>query len=202
MSEPSDDDIKSAPQLTELETLRLRADQMGVPYHHNTKVKKLKALIDDRLNGVTAPPNAVDAPAPVPNYTDELPAETRPETPGQRRVRLTKEAGRLVRVRVTNMNPARKEWEGEIYTVANSVVGTFRKYVPFNAEDGWHVPLIMLEMMREKECQVFYTVKNERGVKIRKGRIIKELAIELLDPLTGIELKQLGAKQAARNSVD
>lgn len=194
MSETSDDNLTPLPATSELESLRARADQMGIEYHHNTGVKKLKAKIHARLN----PESAADYPL----EEQGLAGLIIPETAGQRRVRLTREAGALIRVRVTNMNPNKKEYEGEIYTVSNSVVGTFRKYVPFNAEDGWHVPKIMLEMMKEKECQVFYTIRNERNVKVRKGKIIKELAIEYMNPLTQQEINVLGASQAARMSVD
>ena len=43
------------------------------------------------------------------------------------------------------MNPTKKEWEGEIITVSNALVAvTVKKYIPFAAEDGWHVPQISL----------------------------------------------------------
>jgi len=100
------------------------------------------------------------------------------------------------------MNPNKKEWEGEMFTVSNSVVGTFKKYVPFNNEDGWHVPTIIYKMLKDKQCQIFHTVKNSRGAKVRKGKLIKEYAIELLPDLTLPQLQELAQKQALAHSID
>ena len=94
------------------------------------------------------------------------------------------------------MNPAKKEWEGEIITVANNAVGTVKRYVPFNTEDGWHVEHILLEQLRERQCQIFVTEKDSRGNKVRKGKLIREFAIEVLDPLTEEELAELAQRQA------
>ena len=35
--------------------------------------------------------------------------------------------------------------------------------MPFQCEDGWHVPAMILEVMRSRECQVFYTEKTKDG---------------------------------------
>ena len=94
------------------------------------------------------------------------------------------------------MNPAKKEWEGEIFTVSNNAVGTVKRYVPFNTEDGWHVEHILLEQLRERQCQIFVTEKDSRGNKVRKGKLIREFAIEVLDPLTKEELAELAQRQA------
>lgn len=107
-----------------------------------------------------------------------------------------KEATKLVRIRVTCMNPAKKEWEGEIFTVGNSVIGTHKRFVPFNADEGWHVPQIMLDMIKNRECQVFITEKSKHGVSVRRGKLIKEFAVEVLPPLTEEELKDLAQRQA------
>ncbi len=117
------------------------------------------------------------------------------------RNRLRKEASALVRVRVTCMNPNKKEWKGEIFTASNSIVGTFRKYVQFNTEDGWHVPQIILNMIKARQFQTFYTIKNERGVAVRKGKLVPEFAVEVLPPLTEEELLELSRRQALAGGV-
>lgn len=114
---------------------------------------------------------------------------------------LKKEQLKLVRVRITCMNPTKKDWEGEIITVSNSLVGTVKKYIPFGAEDGWHVPQIMLNVLKEREFQHFYTAKDERGNKVPKGKNMKEFAIEVLPPLTKGELEELARKQAMAGGV-
>ena len=71
-----------------------------------------------------------------------------------------------------------------------------KRYVPYNAEDGWHVEQILLNQLRERQCQIFVTEKDSRGNKIRKGKLIREFAIEVLDPLTEEELHDLAQRQA------
>jgi hypothetical protein len=100
------------------------------------------------------------------------------------------------------MNPAKKEWDGEIFTAGNSLVGSMTKYVPFNADDGWHVPRIIYQQLVQRQCQVFTTVRDSRGNTSRKGKLIKEFAIEVLPMLTAEELKDLAQRQAMAKSID
>lgn len=172
----------------ELSTLKSRADLLGVSYHPSIGVEKLREKLAMAMEN-TEPKNEGTG----------ISAEA--ETKEQKRLRLLQEATKLVRIRVTCMNPAKKEWEGEIFTVGNNVVGTIKKYVPFNADEGWHVPHILYEMLKERQCQVFVSSKTKNGVTIRQGKLIKEFAIEVLPPLTEEELKDLAQRQAMAKSV-
>lgn len=129
------------------------------------------------------------------SVTDSIKFELN-ETPAQRRRRIRNNANELVRINVTCMNPAKKEWAGEIFTVGNNAVGTIKKFVPFNTEDGWHVPRMILQVMQARQCQIFYTEKQKNGIKVRKGKLIKEFGIEILPPLTEEELEELARRQA------
>ena len=177
----------------ELTVLKARADKLGISYHPSIKLEKLRAKVKEFL----ADDGEVDA-------EDEAPvaATKEKETANQLRVRKRKEANALVRVRVACMNPNKKEWDGEIITTGNSAVGTIKKYVPFNAEDGYHVPRMIYEQLLQRQCQVFYTHKDSKGNKSRKGKLIKEFSIELLPPLTAGELKDLAQRQAMAKSGD
>lgn len=168
------------PVVDELTALKARADMMGVKYHPSISLEKLKEKITAHMNAEEVKPEAA---------------------PEMDRAALQRNASELVRIRVTCMNPAKKEWEGEIFTVGNSVVGTFKKYVPFNADEGWHVPRIIYEQLKDRECQVFTTVRDARGNSTRKGKLIKEFAIEVLPNLTEEEIKELAQRQAMANSV-
>jgi hypothetical protein len=110
------------------------------------------------------------------------------------------EAARLVRIRLTNMNPMKKDWQGEIITVSNSVVGTFRKYVPFNAEEGWHVPNIIFQALKARQCQIFVNGRDDRGNAVKRSKQVPEFAIEELDPLSPAELQELAQRQAMAGS--
>lgn len=168
------------PVVDELTALKARADMMGVKYHPSISLEKLKEKITAHMNAGEDKPVA---------------------EPEMDRAALQKSASELMRIRVTCMNPAKKEWEGEIFTVGNSVVGTFKKYVPFNADEGWHVPRIIYEQLKDRECQVFTTVRDSRGNSTRKGKLIKEFAIEILPNLTEEEIKELAQRQAMAKSV-
>ena len=173
---------------TELENLKSRAEKLGVKFHPSISAEKLrekiKAAQSEGEGGVGEQSEVKSA------------TGTTEESPAAKKLRLKREALKLVRVRITCMNPAKKEWEGEIITVANNAVGTVKRYVPFNTEDGWHVEHILLEQLRERQCQIFTTDKDSRGNKVRKGKLIREFAIEVLDPLTEEELRDLAQRQA------
>jgi hypothetical protein len=173
---------------TEKDLLMNRAKQMGIKFHPNAGVATLKKKIDAKLAGTPSPEEAIA-----------------PKSAGsrkQREARIRKEARRLIRVNIACMNPAKKDYEGEIFAVGNSFTGTIKKYVPFNTEEGWHVPKMLLNMIEERKCQVFTTKKDGRGRKTRVGKLIKEFSIQRLDPLDMKEMKALAATQTAANNLD
>ena len=185
-------------QVDELTTLKNRANQMGIQFHPNIGLEKLREKVAAALE--PKKPEITEAPVePSVGPVDSIP---KVESNGQRKARKRREASALVRVRVTCMNPNKKEWEGELFTVGNSTIGTFRRYVPFNAEDGWHVERAILNMMQARECQVFYTAKGPRGNKVRKGKLVKEFNIEILEPLNEKELSDLAKRQAMADNLD
>lgn len=181
------EDVIEAP--SELESLKARADMMGISYHPSIGVDKLR----DKVNAAVTSTGEVE---------EEAPQAAKGESEDDVRRRLKMQASELVRIRVSCMNPNKKEWDGEIFTVGNSLVGTFKKYVPFNAEDGWHVPRIIYNQLVERQCQIFYSDRDERGNSIRKSRMIKEFAVEVMTPLTPEELQELARRQAMAKSID
>lgn len=182
-----EDDVLDMPN--ELDTLKAKADLLGISYHPSIGLEKLRAKVSAALSGQDD--DADESPVPV--KTEESKSE--------RKSRKRREASELVRIRVTCMNPFKKEWEGEIFTAGNSSVGTFKKYVPFNADEGWHVPRIIYNQMVDRQCQIFVTRKDGRGNSVREGKLIKEFAIEVLPQLTASELTELARRQAMSNSV-
>ena len=180
-------EVDDAAQLAaaELEALQNRARLLNIQFHPKIGADKLREKIAAALAGEES------------NNTDED-ADSVPEgeSENQRRMRLKKEAMALVRIRLTCMNPLKKEWEGEFISTGNNATGTIKRYIPFNAEDGWHVEKMILEQLRERQCTTFYTEKDDKGRKIRKAKLIREFAIEVLPPLTEKELKDLAQRQA------
>ena len=175
----------------ELDALKARANLLGVKFHPSISLEKLREKVNA---AVTSEGEAEEAP--------NTPSETKEETIGEKRKRLKTEALKLVRIRLTCLNPAKKEWEGEIITVGNSLIGSVKKFVPFNADDGWHVPHVIYQHLKERQCQIFQTATDARGNKVRKGKLIKEFAIEVLPPLTKEELEELARRQAMAKAID
>ena len=184
----SDTDNAESQFPDELTTLKARADLMNVNYHPSIGVDKLREKV------AAAQAGAKQDEGPAASQTSTKADEPVAETLAQRRFRVKREATRLVRVNVTCMNPNKKEHDGELLTVSNSMVGTLKLYLPFNTD--WHIPQMVLNAMRERRCQVFYTVKQKDGVAMRKGKLIPEFAINVLPDLTEQELKALAQRQA------
>lgn len=185
--ETTEDDL---PVQDELETLKARATLMGIAFHPTIGLAKLKAKVAEALAGDGPAESSEEDEAPEPATATAEPKETEL----QRRARKKKAASALVRIQVTCMNPAKSQHEGEIFTCGNSLVGSFKKYVHFNAP--WHVPRIMVDVLKQRQCQIFVQVRDERGNKVRKGKLVNEFNVVELPALTEKEIKELAQRQA------
>ena len=173
-----------APEQSELDVLKARATHLGISFAKNVTVETLKKKITQELSDEQTANSEEEETEEV----TEAPKTNKPKT----RVELKAEALKLVRIRLTCMNPNKRELEGEIYAAGNSVIGMVKKYVPYHAEDGWHVPQIILNVLKEKQFLQILTDKKNRPT----TKLIKEFAIEILPPLTKAELEELARKQA------
>lgn len=176
----------------ELTTLKARANQIGLKFHPSIGVDALKAKLNEALGENL-------------NTVNRAPQQRQYLT-HEEYTRLTakdkkKRANSLVRINVINMNPNKKEWEGEIISVGSAKLGTYKKYVLFGTSDGYHVPHIIYEAMKDRKCSVFHTVKDHLGKKVRKAKQINEFAIEVLPSLTKEELKSLAQRQSMAGSL-
>lgn len=189
-----------------LTEMRERADALGVKYHHRANAQTIEAAInafivategsrlypkesrmEQTLNEITAPSGG------PPPYEDPISEAEFNKTQAGIHAKL---AGSLVRCRIQNMNPGKKDWPGEFVSVGSAKLGTFKKFIPFNSGEPYHVPRIIYNVLKDKECSQFYTAKNDKGNKIRKSKLINEYVIEELPPLTVKELKDLALQQA------
>lgn len=173
----------------ELQLLKNRAELMGIRFHPNIGLDTLKAKVNNALPNVEAPPTPRQTP------TGKVPYLTQAEYTKEVTTRARKNINRLVRVRVACMNPNKKEWEGEIISVGSAKIGTFKKFVPFNLEDGYHIPHIIYEAMKDRQYTSYTTVRGQRGEKIRKGKLVPEFNIEVMPPLTVEERRDLAQRQ-------
>jgi hypothetical protein len=189
------------PTQNDLLKVRARADALGVKYHHMAGVPKIQQAIDIHLAKVGTEQEAqAITKLTVAGLLPEVPEDQIVPKSGvafrAEQVRRNKlEANRLVRCIIQCMDPQKREWPGELFSVGSAKLGTFKKYVPYNSEP-YHVPKIIYDMLKEKKCSVFYNAIGEKGHKTRKSRLIPAYSIQVLDPLTPEELKTLSVKQA------
>jgi hypothetical protein len=202
-AEGKDESTGAAEPMDELSMLKQRADLMGIKYSPNIGVASLKAKIEEKKTAPVepAPVDAayaaeelatINAAAAVAN--GDIFTQGVRETPAQINMKRRQEALKLVRIRVTNMNPLKGNLKGDIFSVGNSQIGFIKKFVPYNVDAGWHVPQIILTHMQQKKYMTHYEVKIGNK-KVKKHRLVPELAIEILPPLTAAELQELKQRQ-------
>lgn len=191
-------DARAAEQ--ELKMLTERATQLKIKFHPSIGADTLRTKIAAAMNEAAMAEVVPAAVGPAAVAEDVVGVA---ETENARNRRLRMEANRLVRVVVNCMNPNKQLIEGEIFTVSNSVIGTVKKYVPFNIEAGWHIPYVIYLQLKERKCQVFFTVLDQKtGMKTRQGKLTNEFNVVILPQLTAEELKDLAALQAAGRNID
>lgn len=117
------------------------------------------------------------------------------ETPGQRKMRLRREATKLVRVHISCMDPAKTKYKGELICVSNRNIGTIQRFVPFNRD--WHIEQVLLDALLDKNYMVFDEEKTPRaGITVKTPRNVPAFNIRILPALTEAELKDLAQRQA------
>lgn len=182
--------------------LMQRARIMGITFSNAITVEKLKEKIEEKLKESETPAVTQTSDEPEEEQEEEAPKN---ETVMQMRARLRKENLKLIRLRITCLDPKKKDLPGEIFTVSNKVIGTVRKYVPYGevTDNGWHVPYVIYKMMKRRQFLQIRTVKNAngRGERVEQN-YVREFALEVLPPLTEVELAKLAAAQAAAGGVE
>ena len=196
MSENQQPDVSKEEevQVDELTLLKRRADKLGVTYSNNIGLETLKERVANAMEGNKEPEVKEETKADSADKVQSL-VELRAEK--------RKEAMKLVRIRYTNMNARKKDVPGEFFTVANGIVGTIKRYVPYGeaAENGWHVEYAIYKMMKRRTFTTTVTKRDDKGRPYNTSVERKEFAIEVLDPLTKEELEQLAKDQRASGRV-
>lgn len=160
---------------TELETLKERADDMGIKYSPNIGVDTLR----EKVNAKLAP------------KVEASPAKNKDQA-------ILKEATKLVRVHIQALNPSKKDSEGEFFRTGNSVVKTISRFVPFNQDT--HIEHMLYNVIKTQKYAGVRMVKRN-GKEVPEKVLRNAYQIEVLPQLTEKELKDLAAEQAKRQSV-
>lgn len=106
-----------------------------------------------------------------------------------------KEAMRLVRCLITCNNKNKVNYTGEIFSVRNSVLPEVKKFVQFGSPT--HIPLIIYNMLKEKQYQMFVEKRLPNGNIVKESKLIPEYNIQILPPITTEELEAIKKKQLA-----
>ena len=198
---------EQAQQPSELDMLKSRAKLMGITFSNNIGLDALKTKIEEHKQASEA---KTQTQTQVTAQTNEQQAESQPENQKKKaktvslRAHLQKEKMKLVRLRITNLDPKKKDLPGEILTVGNEYLGTVRKFVPFGeaTDNGYHVPYCLYEMMRDRKFLSIKTRKGPKGQTIVEQQMVREFALEILPPLTEAELARLSAAQLSAGGVE
>lgn len=185
----------------ELTLLKERAKVMGIPFSNNISLETLRKRVNDKMEGKEEAPE-VNALTGDPEIAQAL--ATKPLNPKANAVALRKlmhaKQMRLVRVRITNMDPKKKDLPGEIWTVANEYLGTVRKFVPYGeqTDDGFHTPYCLYRLLDSKRFLHIRDVKDRTTGVVRQDKVwAKEFSLDVLPALSQGELDRLAAAQAA-----
>ena len=204
----ADDEDGDNEQPSELDLLKRRADMMKIGYSNNIGVDALKAKIAAAMEGQK--PTSDNSPQAEARQAEQAQngngdvnaltgTSTKPTKKLSLRQHLINEKMKLVRVRITNLDPKKKDLPGEIITVANEYLGTVRKFVPFGevTDNGYHIPQCLYDVLKERTFVNIKVRKGSKGEEIVEHQNAREFSLEVLPPLSADELAKLAASQSA-----
>ena len=189
--EEEEQDLK---QPSRLESLKAKADKLGIKYKSNISETALAKKIDSVLSDEST---AKDESDEVDESEQDDEEEEAPKPKKLDKASERKRSQKLVRVIVRPLDPRRTQLDGELVMTGNSAIGTTGKFVPFNVEAGFHIPEIIYNTLKDRTFTEFYTVQDKDGNEHTKSRQKKAFIIEILDPLTEAEIQEIKIRQQA-----
>lgn len=106
-----------------------------------------------------------------------------------------KHAMKLIRCIITCNNPNKSSFQGEIFSARNAKVPEVKKFIPFGTIT--HIPNILLNVIKEKQCQMFRKEKLPNGNMITRPFLVPEYNIQILDPISSEEFEAIKRRQLA-----
>lgn len=189
-----EEDEQELKQPTRLESLKSKADKLGITYKSNISetalAKKIEAVLSDESS-------AKDESDEADESEQDGEEETKPKPKKLDKASERKRSQKLIRVVVRPLDPRRTQLDGELVMTGNSAIGTTGKFVPFNVESGFHIPEIIYNSLKDRTFTEFYTVQDAQGNEHTKSRQKKAFIIEVLDPLTEAEIQEIKIRQQA-----
>lgn len=182
---PSQSDSEIQAYKTELKLYKNLADRLGIKYSGNISLDTLKAKVDDMLESTSTMIETAESKKAL-------------------RKKIKERELKLMRIRLTCLNPMKAAWRGEVFTVANPFIGAIKKFVPYDAKfyvNGYHVPYCIYKMLKRKQF-LNISSKDVNGKTVVSAQHVPEFGIEVLPQLTPDELQELATAQQAGNRID
>jgi len=177
----------------DIEDVKAELTGRGIKMHHKTNAIKLRKTLQDDVDK-----NDAEVPVEVkPSLVKTAKAKKKPE------MTLEEKCLHLKRIVVVPNDPEMSGHSGLVFTVLVSSVNNgkaIKKYVPFNNEEGWHVPNIICNQIANAEMQKFKSVKAPNGDTVLQPYQAKKYNVQVLPDLTQKEIDKLAASQAARGN--
>ena len=184
----------------ELAMLKDRARLMGIKFSNNIGLDSLREKVNAAQAGEKAPaeiePETKVNPLAAVGPAAEAPV---PKVMTLRQYMVESQM-KLVRLRIQNLDPKKKDLPGEVICVANEYLGTIKKYIPYGeaSDEGYHVPHCIFTELEARRFQNIRTYTDKPTGQIRvESSWAREFSLEVLPPLTREELTQLASAQAA-----
>ena len=185
----------------ELTLLKERAKQMGIPFSNNISAETLRKRISDKMEGKDEPEvNPLTGDSEIAAITSAPQKLDAKQNALALRKLMQREQMKLVRVRITNMDPKKKDLPGEIWTVSNEYLGNVRKMIPYGeqTDEGFHIPYCLFRLLQNKRFLQIRTVRDRvTGQERQESQWVKEFSLDVLPDLTKEDLARLAAAQAA-----
>jgi hypothetical protein len=175
----------------DIEDVKAELTGRDIKIHHKTSAIKLREALqaDVDKNDAEVPVEVKSSPAKT------VKAKKEPE------MTLEEKCLHLKRIIVTPNDPELSGHAGLVFTVMISAVNNgkaIKKYVPFNNEEGWHVPNVIINQIADAEMQKFKSVKAPNGDTILQPYQAKKFNVQVLPDLSQNEINKLAASQSAR----
>lgn len=210
--------IESVTAMESIEELRDAATSLELKYSGNTGIDTLRTKILTYLNETSTQEidfgghdEEIEIAPPLQKEKMVTTAQliamdaSLEKNPNVRRQIIRAQALRLMRVKITNLDPNDSVLSGAIISVQSKYTGKVAKYVPFGeeSENGYHIPKIIYDHLKTQKFVLRKEVKGGRfGVKTYKTTMVNKFLIEDLDPLSRSDIQELASHQRAAQSID
>ena len=210
-----------------IEDVRVAAGELGIKFSGNSGIASLKGKIVDFLNQEGDDgSDDVDLNGPTSSDLEDEPIQVAKvvkkdaalsdhdlimmnpneiEDVALRRRVVRARALRMLRVKITNLDPQDAPLNGGIITVSNKYTGKVSKYIPYGeeSENGYYVPKILLDHLHTMKFPLRKEKKGNRfGVKQYTTTMSNKFNIEYLTHLSRSEMAELAAVQRASHAID